>query len=165
MLLLAGCIALPAALSMADSDKPYTLQDLQALDQRKAWNELIPHLMDVPPSQRSKEWDTLAEHACIQPGQIDPDLAQACLHPLQGVLAAQPDNKDFAWKAGKWARVNLASWTAVPFFAKAVSGPKDARCRDKDIRLALDSAKDQVPASNPELADQIKALQSACAIQ
>jgi hypothetical protein len=47
--------------------KPYTLEDLQALDRQKAWSELFAHLRDVRPSQRGPAWNQIATHVCLQP--------------------------------------------------------------------------------------------------
>ncbi|MDH5649837.1 MAG: hypothetical protein OEY67_09290 [Gammaproteobacteria bacterium] len=39
----------------------YKLEDLQALANSGTWAELVDHLHDVPPSERTQEWNSLAQ--------------------------------------------------------------------------------------------------------
>jgi len=138
--------------------KPYTLKDLQALDQRQSWQELLAHLQDLPPADRGAEWNRVVEHACIQPGQMEGYLAENCLEALKSVLASEPQNQDFAWKAGKWARINLASWAAVPFFNKALAKAQDARCKDVDVSRAVVSGLGLPADTNKDVLSQAQTL-------
>lgn len=116
--------------------KPYTLKDLQALEQREAWPELLAHLNDVPPAERSADWNRVVERACLPDGMED-YLEERCHNALSSVLNSEPQNMEFAWKAGKWARRHRASWAAVPFFARAVQKAGDPRCKDGDVLEAV----------------------------
>jgi hypothetical protein len=49
--------------SPALADTHYAMADLDALDKRASWDELINHAEDIPPSQRTDHWDQLVEHA------------------------------------------------------------------------------------------------------
>jgi len=138
--------------------KKYDLNDLQALDQRQAWDELLAHLQDVKPSQRTAAWNRVVEHACVRPGQMDSGVANYCAEPLKSVLVDEPQNAAFAWKAGKWARVNLQSWAAEPFFAGAIRQKGDSRCKDEDVSLALIAALSLPADSNKEIVEQSKGL-------
>jgi hypothetical protein len=142
-LFMAATFAIVSVPCVRAEDTRYTLKDLQALDQRHATNELLAHLQDVPPSQRTADYDLVVKHACLPTEGLDEDVAPYCLEPLQSVLAAAPNDRDFAWKAGKWVHVNLASWTAAPFFAAALVTPDDARCQDKDVTEAIVSGMEQ----------------------
>ena len=116
-------------------DRRYTMKDLQALEKRETWNELIYHIKDIAPSERDAEWNRLLTKACLRDG-LDSDLAGACYDELKSVMVSDPKNVDFAWKVGKWSRLNMNSAMAVPFFAKALK-PGDARCKDEDVSLAV----------------------------
>lgn len=130
---LIAVLAVPPVLQA--EQKHYTIKDLQALQSREAWDELIYHLSDVPPAERGAEWNRVVEGACLR--RVENYLAQYCYASLKGVLLSEPANDAFAWKAGKWARLNQASWSAVPFFAKALTKNNDPRCSDEDVSLAV----------------------------
>jgi hypothetical protein len=49
----------------AFADTHYAMADLDALDKRSSWDELINHAEDIPPSQRTDHWDQLVEHAGV----------------------------------------------------------------------------------------------------
>lgn len=133
-ILLTGFCLYFAATVQAEQ-KPRTLQDLEALRQRKAWFELIVGLRDIPPAERKASWNRLVEDACLRDDTTD-DIAEYCQEELMTVLASEPDNKDFAWKAGRWARLHLQHWAAVPFFANALKAG-DPRCADPDVEMAV----------------------------
>jgi hypothetical protein len=135
-ILLAAC-GLTWAAAQADP-RPYTMKDLQALADRKSWSELIMHLQDVPPAERAADWNKLVETACLREG-LDAYAAIYCTQELQSLLIAAPADRDFAWRAGKWVRVNQQSWAAVPFFDKAIPAAADAaeKCADPDVELAV----------------------------
>lgn len=121
--------------------KPYTLQDLQALDRRKAWSELFTHLQDVPPSRRGPAWNQLVKHACLQPYESsdwwDSWKIDACNESLQIAMNSEPQNEKLAWSAAKWA-VGVRDWSgAVPFFTHVVQKQGDARCVDPDLISAV----------------------------
>ncbi len=92
--------------------KSYTLKDLEALSANKAWAELIAHLSDIAPSERKTEWNRLVENACLRNDLGDTSVAQSCIPYLQSVLASEPQNAEFAWKAGKWSRHQTGSASA-----------------------------------------------------
>lgn len=135
-------------------DKKYSLQDLQALQKSKSWGELMAHLSDVAPAQRNADWNRLAEAVCTRPGSMDAYEAPYCMEPLKAVLASEPNNTDFAWKAGKWARLNMKSSEAVPFFSKAGLKTGDPRCKDDDVSLAVVSALGMPKDSYKEMVQQ-----------
>ncbi len=43
-----------------------TIVDLRALARQRAWAELVEHLSDVPPAARDREWQSLAQTACLE---------------------------------------------------------------------------------------------------
>lgn len=43
----------------------HSMADLQALEKRSAWEELLGHAEDVPPAQRNATWDKLVERAAV----------------------------------------------------------------------------------------------------
>jgi hypothetical protein len=65
VLLPRACLAavlLAAAIAHA---KGYELADLDALAKQAAWQELLDHAEDIPPSQRTAHWSQLVEQAAI----------------------------------------------------------------------------------------------------
>ncbi len=139
-------------------DKKYSLQDLQALEKSKSWDELMGHLMDVSPSQRTAGWNRVVESACTRLVSMDGYLAGYCLEPLKAVMANEPQNTGFAWKAGKWARLNMRHSAAVPFFANAGLNTGDARCKDEDVSLAVVSGLGLPGDSEKEIVQQSQDL-------
>lgn len=120
--------------------KPYTMEDLRVLDQRKSWEELIGHLLDVPPAKRNAEWNKMVGDGCFAFENLDEPYAEYCTILLKSVTEAEPANTGFAWKAAHWVRRNRASWSAVPFYIKAGLKSGDERCKDSDLPVALVSA-------------------------
>ncbi len=151
----AACLALGMmAGSVHAEDQRYSVQDLQALQQSKSWDELMMHLWDVPPSQRNANWNRIVESACTRLEPMDGTLAQYCVEPLKAVLNSEPTNTDLAWKAGKWARLNLNAAGAIPFFAKAGLKAGDPRCKDPDVSLAVISGLGLPADSEKEIVQQ-----------
>ena len=129
------------AVGSTPAQERYKLDDLQALDRRQDWDELLRHLKDISPSQRGPEWNQLAKDVCLRPydksdwwesWKID-----ECNKTLQVVMNSEPSDRAFALKAGKWA-VSVRTWSgAVPFFAHAVQEPGDGACQDSDLIAAV----------------------------
>ena len=46
-------------------DQTYAMADLQALEKKGAWEELLAHAEDIPPAQRSAAWEKTVEKAAI----------------------------------------------------------------------------------------------------
>lgn len=145
---------------------PYTMADLEALQKRGQWAELIAHLQDIPPSARQGAWNRLAVQACVD-GQypqyltlndITYPLNERCNEMLESVVTAEPANADQAWTIAKWARVNRAPWYAVRFFDQAIAKPGDARCKDEDVALAVNAALALPAGSNTRAVEQAQSL-------
>jgi len=56
-----ACVLVATTPAAADKDKKYTLADLKALVKDKAYKEAVVHLGDVAPSERTAEWQDIAE--------------------------------------------------------------------------------------------------------
>src|SRR5262249_3935709 len=117
--------------------KRYSLDNLQALDKTGAWDELGEHLTDVVPRQRGPQWNRIAEHVCLRP--IEPidayshdalDGLRACGRLLGPATASEPNNKAFALRVAKFFGRSQFQSLAVPFSARAISSPHDARPRN-----------------------------------
>jgi hypothetical protein len=143
--------------AVAENEK-YTMKDLQALEQRKAWPELLQHLEDVKPSERTTEWNRMAESACLKQDYQDRwgMVAEYCAQHLQAVMNSDPQNTDLAWRIGKWTRLHRASWSAVPYFEKAIQKSGDSRCSDGDVAEAVTAALGQ--PNDREVVGQAKTL-------
>lgn len=46
--------------------KPYTMNDLVALEKNAAWTEIVAHLDDIPPAKRDAEWTRILETAAVE---------------------------------------------------------------------------------------------------
>ncbi len=67
--------------------------------------------------------------------------AEHCGKELRTFVAADPDNRDLAFKAGKLARLNMRDWFAAPFFkAGLVKESASRSCSDEDVKLATMAA-------------------------
>ncbi|MCA9588261.1 MAG: hypothetical protein KC657_23220 [Myxococcales bacterium] len=85
----------PAArLPAAPSSRPpsvatrYSLGDLEALEAREAWEELVEHLEDVAPSERDPKWTTLVARAVF--AHLQDKRRQTDMSPM--VLAKRADD-------------------------------------------------------------------------
>jgi hypothetical protein len=61
--------ALVAAASLLSGNalaKKYSITDLNALEEQGAWTEIVEHLNDIPPSQRTGAWLKISEKAAIE---------------------------------------------------------------------------------------------------
>ncbi len=116
--------------------KLYSLKDLQSLETRQNWSELIAHLKDIPPSERQKDWSRLVERVCLRE-DLDSALCETCWMELKSLLQGEPLDLSFAWQAGLWSRTHMAAWAAVPFFAKVLDKPGDSRCGNEDVTLSV----------------------------
>src|SRR5262249_21250923 len=66
-------------------DATYTMADLQALEKKSAWEELLDHAEDIPPAQPDDAWEKIVEHAGI--GYLDQIGSSA--RGYAGVFASQ----------------------------------------------------------------------------
>jgi hypothetical protein len=63
--LLAVCVLCSCATAPVAGFSSYPLEELQALDAQEAWNELLSRALEVAPSKRDAQWQTLLDHAAI----------------------------------------------------------------------------------------------------
>lgn len=54
-----------SVVAQAGAERPYTMDDLRALEKQEGWAELVEHLTDVAPAQRDGRWEQLAEKAAL----------------------------------------------------------------------------------------------------
>jgi hypothetical protein len=127
---------LAAGPALSAEEQTYTLQDLQALAQSEQWGDLRRHLKDVPPSRRDAGWNGLVEKACLRDDVQNEDV-QVCMDLFRNVIALDKSNTDLAFRAGKWSRLRLQSWAALPFFDRAIVKADESRCQDHDLSLAV----------------------------
>jgi len=146
------------ATDLRADDKKYSLADLHVLANQKSWGELFRHIQDVPPSQRTAEWNQIMADACTEYPTHDNDSSEWCYTELNSLTVAEPQNTDLAWKAGKWARRHRADWAAIPFFAKAVTKTDEARCKDEDLAPAVISGLGMPPSSSTNIVQPSKTL-------
>lgn len=139
--------------------KPYSLDDLQALDKTGAWDELRAHLRDVAPSRRGPQWNRFVEHACLRPIESkyyyfhdDFDELEACARLLGPATASEPNNKDFALRVATFFGRSRFQSLAVPFFARAITSPHDAQCASPELANAV------VAGFNHSAIDEDKAM-------
>jgi hypothetical protein len=116
--------------------KPYSLEDLKALDRTGDWDELQSHLTDVPPSQRGPQWNRLLEHACLRPTGEYYQL-EACAQKLDAATASEPKNRDFALRAAMFFGGTRFQFLAVPFFARVITAPNDVHCAAPELAHAV----------------------------
>jgi hypothetical protein len=67
--LFAACAALVFGASMGAAyaqRKPLALEDLKALEQSQSWQELAQSLGDLPPAQRTAQWEAIATNTALQ---------------------------------------------------------------------------------------------------
>jgi hypothetical protein len=83
-------------------------------------------------------------------------LVETCARLMRTFVAEDPDNHDLAFRAGLIARLNLLSWTAVPYFAMALQ-TGDPRCSNDQVDIAVLSGL----ALPPDDSDYHDALQGA----
>jgi hypothetical protein len=136
-----GIFLVMIAVGSASAKELYKLDDLQALDRRQDWDELLRHLKDISPSQRGHEWHQLAKDVCLRAYDRS-DWRESwkldeCNKTLQIVMNAEPSDRAFALKAGKWAVSVRTRSDAVAFFAHAVQEPGDEACQDSDLIAAV----------------------------
>jgi hypothetical protein len=65
--------------------KDFSIADLQALERKGAWEELLQHAEDVPPAQRSAAWEGLVTKAAI--GYIESLATKTAAY--EGVFTSQ----------------------------------------------------------------------------
>lgn len=128
--------------------KPYTLADLEALEQRGAWRELINHLEDIPPAKRDAKWDALCERASA--GALDDEekrdgrYAVAIAEALLERYPSLEKSEKFMLRAAKITRLHGSSAFAASHFATAIDlMPENRRqtvCKDEQLALATIAA-------------------------
>jgi hypothetical protein len=138
--------------------KPYTVEQLQALDKSQSWEELVGHLQDIPPAKRGPAWNKLVGDGCFAFPNAEEPIAEYCAGLLRSVVLSEPANTDFVWKTAQWIRRNRVSWGAIQYFAKAGIKPGEERCKDGDLHEALISALGMPAARNGELVSQAQKL-------
>src|SRR5712691_112583 len=124
------------SLGATAATKPYSLADLQALDRTGAWDELLRHLSDVPPSQRGSEWNSVVEHVCLRPTD-DTYLLDFCAQKLAAATASDPDDRDFALRVAIFFGRSRFQSLAVPFFARVITAPGDTHCTLPELASAV----------------------------
>src|SRR5688572_24545007 len=53
-------------MALAVAAKPYTIDDLSALEKNGAWEEVLGHLEDIKPAKRDAEWTRILERAAVE---------------------------------------------------------------------------------------------------
>jgi hypothetical protein len=61
----AALAVLVTSAAIADTDKKYSIADLKALVDQRAWAEAVAHLADISPSERKVDWQELAGKAAV----------------------------------------------------------------------------------------------------
>jgi hypothetical protein len=100
----------PAVGASPLKSKEFGMADLQALEKKAAWEELLGHAEDIPPAQRGAAWDKLVERAAI--GYIESLTTQTAA--FEGVFSSQAllkryphlvKSQDFMAKRGEAAKI------------------------------------------------------------
>ena len=138
--LLAAAIILIAPVSVSAIEPRAELKDLQALESRQDWEELLAHLKDIPARERGHEWNELARAVCLRPYDSsdwwESWKIDECMRTLTSVMNSEPSDHDIAMQAGKWAVSVRRVSDALPFFAHAVQSAGDPACQDPDVIAA-----------------------------
>ncbi len=80
-----GWVEGTAASRPSDKARAYGIADLQALEKKGAWEELLEHAEDIAPTQRTASWEKIVERAAIgYLAQLTTDTAA-----FEGVFTSQ----------------------------------------------------------------------------
>jgi hypothetical protein len=118
-LLLLGFVANRAA---ADKDKKYTLADLKALVDSKAYDEALRHLGDITPQDRKADWIDIAGKASV--GYVQAARASAKLEAMLAIERSYP----LVLQAQRY--LTLRAQLAPEAFARCFREDDFADCRD-----------------------------------
>ena len=111
--LLVTSLLLPSRAAFAHG---YEMADLKALEKQSAWKELTEHLLDIPPSKRNAEWQTLAEKSTSEYlGMITigkGKAAEAALAEVEELVKRIPQIKSSKVFLAKRAELGLKVFSA-----------------------------------------------------
>ena len=115
-LLVLGLVLLVIGVTRAGfaADQAYSIKDLRALADQRAWSELASHLEDIRPADRGPEWNTLLEQTAtglLEEGSQAQD-AYGSLSNSEGMFKRYPKLKGSKPFMAKRAEVGLKAFNA-----------------------------------------------------